>query len=262
MKLKGKTAVITGAASGLGKATALKFAGEGIKNLTLVDLNPEGLEVTKLEVLAIEPGIKLLLQSADVAREDDVKAFIEETIEHFGALDILFNNAGIEGFSNPIEDMPFEAFSKTISINLFSVFLGMKYALGYMKQAGGGSIINTSSIGGLVALPNSIDYVATKHAVIGMTKNAAAEYGPYGIRTNAVCPGVVMTGLHKRVVTAQAQQAGEDPQILIERNKQSIPLKRYGEADEIADLVCYLASDESSYVNGVAIAVDGGYTVL
>ena len=262
MKLKGKTAVITGGASGFGKASAIKFVQEGVKNLLLVDLNEPGAEETKQIASKLSNDCTIKTIRADVSNEADVKAFIDEAISSFGALDILFNNAGIEGFSNPIDEMPFESFCKTMSINMNSVFLGMKYALAYMKNNGGGSIINTSSIGGLIALPESIDYVAAKHAINGMTKNAAAEYGKYNIRTNAVCPGVVMTELHRRVITAQAGGDEEVVKQLIENNTQGTPLKRYGEVEEIANLVAFLASDESSYINGVSIAIDGGYTVL
>jgi len=262
MKLEGKTAVITGAASGFGKATALKFAEEGVSNLMLTDLNEGGLGETKEAVAAIQPNTKVECRKADVSNEADVKGFIDESVKLFKSLDIVFNNAGIEGFSSPIDEMPYDLFRKTIAINMDSVFLGMKYALGYMKTAGKGSIINTASIGGLVALPESIDYVAAKHAIVGMTKNAAAEYGRYGVRVNAICPGVVMTELHKRVIAAQASHGSAESEMLIERNRQSVPLGRYGEVREIAETVCFLASDDSSYINGVAIAIDGGYTVL
>jgi len=260
-KLDGKTAIITGSAAGFGKATALKFAAEGA-NLTLIDLNENGLAVTKSKILEKYPGCKTLPIKADVSDEAAVKGFVDATINTFGGLDIMFNNAGIEGHTAFTADMPFDMFKRDLSINLHSVFLGMKYAIGYMKDHGGGSIVNTSSIGGLVALPGSCGYVATKHAIIGMTKNAAAEYGNVGIRTNAVCPGFVMTDLHKRVLNGLGGGNKAIIQQMIDNNSKSTPLGRYGEPGEIADLVLFLASSDSAYINGVAITIDGGFTVL
>lgn len=260
MRLENKVAVITGGAAGFGRATAIKFAAEGAK-LSLVDLNRDGLEETKAIILEKNPGCEVLLQTADVSKEEDVKRFVDSTIKAYNALDIIFNNAGIEGAAAPIDELEFEHFQKALSINLNSVFLGMKYAIGFMKNHGGGAIINTSSIGGLVALPGSCAYVATKHAVIGLTKNAAAEFGPAGIRANAICPGFVMTDLHKRVVRKLTADE-EGAKAMIENNCKSTPLRRYGEPEEIADLALFLASAESSYINGMAIAIDGGFTIL
>ncbi len=260
-KFSGKTAIITGAAGGFGKATALKFAAEGA-NLTLVDLNEGGLEKAKAEILEQCPACKTLLVQADVSVEADVKNFVDKTIEAFNSLDIIFNNAGIEGHSAMIADMPFDKFTRDLAINLHSVFLGMKYAIGYMKDHGGGVIVNTASIGGLVALPGSCGYVATKHAIIGLTKNAAAEYGKFGIRANAVCPGFVMTDLHKRVLQGHSGGNAEVVMQMIAHNEEATPMRRYGTPEEIADLVVFLASPESAYVSGTAIAIDGAFTVL
>ena len=262
MKLKGKTAIITGGASGFGRASAIKFVQEGAINLLLVDLDVPGLEETKRLLLEINPDVNVILTKADVSKDEDVKAYTEEATTNFNALDIVFNNAGIEGVSMPIDEMPFEEFSKTLSIDLNSVFLGLKYALGYMKDHGGGSIINTASIGGLVALPTSVGYVASKHAIIGMTRNAAGEYGKYNIRTNAVCPGFVMTELHRRIVVRASEKRDISMDEVVEINSAKTPMGRYGEADEIADLVAFLASDEAKYITGQAIAIDGGYVAL
>ena len=262
MKLKGKNAAITGAASGIGQATALKFASEGIANLTLADLNEAGLEETKKKVLEIDPNIGTRLHMANVSIEQDVKAFVDDTVQSFGGIDILFNNAGIAGGSYMIDEMPFEVFQRGVSINLFGVFFGMKYALGYMKAAKKGSIINTSSIGGLVALPNSSDYVAAKHGIAGLTKTAAVEYGPYGVRTNAVCPGPSITNLYEGIIAADAAASNVTSDDLLERDRKMIPFGRQGTAEEIASLVSFLASDEASYLSGSIIAIDGGYTSL
>lgn len=260
-KLAGKTAVITGAAAGFGRMTALKFAAEGA-NLVLVDLNEKGLQETKIKIQQDNPQCKTIEITADVSDETAVKRFIQEAISSFGSLDILFNNAGIEGEAGNITDMPFEMFKRDLSINLHSVFLGMKYAIEYMKDHGGGAIINSSSIGGLVALPGSCGYVATKHAVIGLTKNGAAEYGKDNIRVNAICPGFVMTDLHKRVLLGLSDNDPEKAKELSANMAKSSPMNRYGEVDEVANLVLFLASPDSSYINGVAIAIDGGVTIL
>jgi len=261
MRLKGKAAIITGAAAGFGRASALKFAFEGAR-LTLVDRNAQGLAETLTMVKANYPDAKILTVAADVSKEADVKGFVDATIKEYGALDIIFNNAGIEGTSAFIADMPYADFVHDLGINLHSVFLGMKYAIAYMKDHGGGTIVNTASIGGLVALPGSVGYVASKHAIIGMTKSAAAEYGPSGIRANAICPGFVMTDLHIRVINGHAGGDQEIIKKMYENNAASTPLKRYGEIDEVADLAVFLACPESAYINGVAIAIDGGYTIL
>jgi NAD(P)-dependent dehydrogenase (short-subunit alcohol dehydrogenase family) len=260
-KLSGKTAIVTGAASGFGKATALKFAREGA-NVTLVDLNESGLREAQKEIAEKYPACRTLLVKADVSNEDDVRGFVEKTVEIFSGLDILFNNAGIEGYSAKIADMPFDMFKRDLSINLHGVFLGLKYAIGYMKDHGGGSIINTSSIGGQFALPGGCNYVAAKHAVIGLTKNAAAEYGSVGIRANAICPGFIMTDLHRRVLqNASGGDPGEFSR-LKKKNEDATPMGRYGEPEEIADLVLFLASSDSSFINGDVIEIDGGFGIL
>lgn len=260
-KLSGKTAIITGAAAGFGKATALKFASEGA-DLTLVDLNEKGLDETRAEIENKYPGCRVIQVQADVSAEGDVRGFVEKTTEYFGRLDVIFNNAGIEGYAANIADTPFDMFKRDLSINLHSVFLGMKYAIGFMKENGGGTIINTASIGGLVALPGSCGYVATKHAILGLTKNAAAEYGKYGIRANAICPGFVMTDLHARVLKGFSEGDPEEAKKLAGENEKATPLERYGTPEEIADLVLFLAAEDSSYITGTAIAIDGGFTVL
>ena len=255
MRLSNKVAIITGAASGFARAASLKFVNEGAA-VAMVDINKAGLEETRKMITEKYPQAKTLAIVADVSKEQDVKGFVETTIKELGGLDIIFNNAGIEGTSAFFADMPFDAFTHDLSINLHSVFLGTKYAVSYMKDHGGGVIVNMASIGGLVALPGSCGYVASKHAIIGLTKSAAAEYGEKGIRANAICPGFVMTELHRRVIT---KHAGGDEAIIkgmIESNSNSTPLKRYGETEEIADLALFLASPESAYINGVAIAIE------
>ncbi|HWQ79475.1 MAG TPA: glucose 1-dehydrogenase [Anaerovoracaceae bacterium] len=260
-KLTGKTAIITGAAAGFGRATAFKFAEEGA-NLTLVDLNESGLLETEKAIAEKHPACRILKVKADVSDEAAVRGFVDSTVNTFGGLDIMFNNAGIEGATGFTADMPYDLFRRDLEVNLHSVFLGMKYAIGYMKDHGGGTVVNTSSIGGLVALPGSCGYVATKHAIIGLTKNAAAEYGSAGIRVNAICPGFVMTDLHRRVLKGLAKGDEDRIKEMVASNSKTTPLGRYGEPDEIADLVLFLVSADSAYINGIAVAIDGGFTVL
>ena len=261
MRLANKVAIITGAASGFGRASSLKFTKEGA-SVTMVDMNAAGLEETRKMISAQNPQAKTLTIVADVSKEQEVKGFVDSTVKEFGGLDIIFNNAGIEGTSAFLADMPYDDFTHDLAINLHSVFLGSKYAISYMKDHGGGVIVNMSSLGGLVALPGSCTYVAAKHAIIGLTKSVAAEYGEKGIRANAICPGFVMTELHRRVITKHAGGNEETIKGMIESNSSSTPLKRYGEPEEIADLALFLASPESSYINGVAIAIDGGFSIL
>lgn len=260
-KLTGKVAIITGAAAGFGRATALLFAQEGA-DLTLVDLNETGLSETQRMIKEMCPDCRTLTGTADVSNEEAVQGFVEMTVQKLGGLHIMFNNAGIEGHAAPIADTPFDMFKRDLSINLHSVFLGMKYALQYMMNHGGGAIISTASIGGLVALPGSCGYVATKHAILGLTKNAAAEYGKYGVRANAICPGFVMTDLHARVLKGLGGGDMEKAKKMAQDNEIATPLGRYGTPEEIAKLVLFLASEDSAYISGTAIAIDGAFTVL
>ncbi len=260
MRLQNKAAIITGAGGGFGRATAIKFAKEGAR-LSLVDLNETALRETEGIVKKAMPQAEILCTKADVSSEGDVNAFIDATVQRFGALDILFNNAGIEGITAPIDEMPFDLFQRDLAINLHSVFLGMKYAIAHMKNHGGGSIISTASAAGIIAFPFSSGYVASKHGIIGLTKAAAVEYGAANIRTNAICPGAAMTELHKRTAR-QFAKTEEEAEAFYQANAENVPMKRYAKVEEIADAAVYLASDESSYVNGISLMVDGGFTIV
>lgn len=255
-RLDHKVALITGAAGGLGRQTAIRMAEEGAK-IALVDLNVEGGEETKK--LVEEIGSKSIFIQADVSKSSDVQNYVKKTIEEFGKIDIFFNNAGIEGMVAPVEDYDEDEFDKVIAINVKGVFLGLKYVLKEMKKQGSGSVINTSSIGGLVGHENFIGYVASKHAVSGMTKDAAIEYGKHGIRVNAIAPGPINTDMVKN---AAHKHNPDNPQEYYDLVTSLVPSRMIGEPEHVANLVTFLGSDESPYINGAIIAIDGAMTAI
>lgn len=240
-RLNGKVAIITGAAQGMGAAHARLFIREGA-SVVLTDLNEE-----KGQALALELGKKALFVKQDVTSESDWAQVVTTTEDHFGALNILVNNAGIT-LSKSILETSLEDYRRILNINQVSVFLGMKSVIPSMKKLGSGSIINISSINGLVG--GAIGYTDSKFAVRGMTKAAALECAAYGIRVNSVHPGVIETPMIMQ---------GDTKALVAEFAKQ-IPLKRVAKVEEVASLVLYLASDESSYSTGSEFVVDGGLT--
>jgi len=256
MRLKDKVVIITGAAAGIGRAAAVKFAREGAK-LTLVDLNVKGLEQTSELVKQHNPGTEAIIVKADVTKEEEVQNYVNITVKQFGRIDGFFNNAGDAGPAAPIGDYDNEMFKKIVDIDLYGVYLGLKYVINVMKKQGSGSIVNTSSAGGIGALENSSPYVASKHGVIGLTRNAAVEYGKMGIRTNAICPGFINTDMVKGVA---AKQFPDNPQKFYDEITAGIPTGRFGEPEEIANVVSFLLSDEAVYINGNVIPIDGGFT--
>ncbi len=249
-----KVVIVTGAASGLGEATAKQLAKEGAK-LSLVDINEEGLEEVKNKILEFNPETEICLVTADVSDEEAVKSYVDKTLDTFGKIDGFFNNAGIEGKQNLTEDYGIDEFNKVLSINLDGVFYGMKYVLEAMKEQGSGSIVNTSSVGGIRGVGNQSGYAASKHGVVGLTKNSGVEYGGFGIRINAIAPGAIMTPMVKsslkQIDEENWEKVGED---FVQDN----PMKRFGEPQEIAYLVAFLLSDESTFINGSVINIDGG----
>jgi NAD(P)-dependent dehydrogenase (short-subunit alcohol dehydrogenase family) len=187
-RFEGKVVLITGAASGLGKATALHIAREG-GALSLVDLNAQGLDDVKAAILEVAPDAQLETITADVSKEADVESYVAKTVERFGKIDGFYNNAGIEGKQNLTEEYGSDEFAKVIGINLNGVFFGLKHVLKVMKEQGFGSVVNTASVGGIRGVGNQSGYAAAKHGVVGLTRNSAIEYGQFGITINAIAPG-------------------------------------------------------------------------
>jgi len=246
---KGRAALVTGASSGMGLATARAFAAHGA-SVTLADINQDALQGEADKLIAA--GHQALAVACDVSDEDQVAALVEQTVAAFGRLDMAFNNAGIMIPPSDAADEPADNFDRVNAINLRGVWACMKHELRQMREQGSGAIVNCSSLGGLVGLPGRASYHASKHGVLGLTKSAALEYAPRGIRINAVCPGTIATPM-----VADMEAKGELDMAEAIRNQ---PIGRLGTADEIAAAVLWLCSPGASFVVGVALPVDGGYT--
>lgn len=254
MSLSGKVAVVTGAANGIGRASSLELARAGAA-LVLVDIDEAALEQAAGAVS--ETGVEVRRCVADVSRSEDVRAYVAAAKEAFGRIDVFFNNAGISGWVGPVWECPEEEFDRLIAVNLRGVFLGLRHVLPGMVEQRSGSVINTASMAGVLGLARTGAYVAAKHGVVGLTKAAAVEAGPYGVRVNAVCPGLINTALHDALLERfNPEDPAAERQVLTEL----VPMKRYGEPEEIATVVRFLASDESSYVSGAAWLIDAGFT--
>ena len=235
--------------SGIGRATAIRFAGEGA-TVVIADLNPEGGEAAVRDCK--ENGGRAVFQKTDVSSEADIKAAIERAVSEFGRLDITFNNAGLGGVLGPLEETTAENWDRTFAILLRAVFLGIKYSIPHMRNAGGGSIISTASIAGILGSAGPLVYSVAKAGVIHLTKCAAVELGKDRIRVNCICPGGINTPLlHKNIpggepVTRQILEAAQ-------------PIPRPGTGEDIAGMALYLASDDAEWVTGTAMVVDGGF---
>src|SRR5690554_657501 len=253
-RFEDKVVLITGGGSGLGQATAIRLAKEGAK-LSLVDLNEKGLEDTKQKVLEVAPNTEVLLITANVAKEEEVQNYVNQTVEKFGKIDGFFNNAGIEGKQNITENFGVDEFEKVINVNLNGVFYGLKYVLKVMSEQGYGSIVNTASVGGIRGVGNQSGYAASKHGVVGLTRNSAVEYGQFGITINAIAPGAIMTAM----VEGSLKQMGGDNWEEVGKEFVNVnPMKRFGRPEEVGYLVAFLLSDEAGFINGTCINIDGG----
>jgi len=246
-KFEGQVAVVTGAAHGIGRATAQAFAAEGA-SVILADLTENGSEVVAGIVAA---GGTATFVPTDVSVAEDVQRLIAVAEATYGRLDYLFNNAGIEGAQAPTADASLENWHRVISVNLSGVFFGMKYAIPAMLRAGGGAIVNNASVAGLVGFAGIPAYAASKGGVVQLTRTAALEYATQGIRVNCVCPGVIDTPMIDRFTGGVAE--ARDAMAAME------PLGRMGRPEEIADAVLYLCSESSSFITGAVIPVDGGF---
>lgn len=252
--MKDQTIIITGAAMGLGLAAAKELAAKGA-NLTLVDYNGESLKAARAEIEKEFPGVKTIAITADVANESAVRNYVDETVRVFGRIDGLYNNAGIEGRQAGITEYDLGVFKKVIEINLMGVYYGMRSVLPVMRKQEYGRIVNAASVGGIRGVLNQMPYVASKHAVSGMTKNAALEFGRYGILTNAIAPGAILTPM---VEEAFKQVNPQDPKAAEKEYAQRNPTRRLGLPVEVAKVVAFLLSRENGYVSGQTIAIDGG----
>jgi NAD(P)-dependent dehydrogenase (short-subunit alcohol dehydrogenase family) len=247
----GKAVLVTGGAGGIGRAAALAFARAGAR-VAVSDVNAAGGEETV--GLITRAGGEAVFVKADVSREAEVEALVAKTVAAFGRLDCAFNNAGIEEESKPLADCDEALFDRIMAVNVKGAWLCMKHEIRQMLKQGGGAIVNTASVAGLAGAPLQPVYAASKHAVVGMTRTAAAEYGKAGIRINSVCPGVIRTPMLERALEREPRR---------EKNIVKVhPIGRIGEADEIAGAVLWLGSEAASFVTGHQLAVDGGLTAI
>jgi NAD(P)-dependent dehydrogenase (short-subunit alcohol dehydrogenase family) len=249
-KFEGKVSVVTGAGSGIGRATALAFAREGA-SVAFADILEQDNQETARMIMDL--GGHALAITCDVARNDDVRRALDETVKTFGRLDFAFNNAGIEYAFKPAAEITEEEWDRIIDIDLRGVFLCMKHEIPLMLKQGGGAIVNTSSGAGVKGFKGGAAYVPAKHGVVGLTKAAALDYAQSNIRINAVCPGIIDTSMMQRF----SGGTPEGRQTVIAQE----PVGRMGTPDEIAAAVVWLCSDAASFVVGSAMVVDGGQTV-
>ena len=247
-----KVVVVTGAGGGIGQAAAVQFASEGA-SIVAVDLTDESLAPTVEAVESTGGAVRAV--AADVTRSADVEGYVTAAVDTFGGVDVLFNNAGIEGAVSGLEAYPEDTFDRVLAVNVKGVWLGMRHTADAMRQRGGGAIVNTASIAGLTGTPTLIAYGASKHAVVGMTKSAAVELAPAGIRVNAVCPAPIETRMMRSI---ESGSAPDDPEAARKVIAEGMPLGRYGEPEEVALLVAFLCSADAGFITGGIYPIDGG----
>lgn len=245
-RLKNKVALITGGGSGIGRASCLLFAREGAK-VVIADYVAEGGNETVRQIKAA--GGEAVFVQADVSKSADVQSMIATTVKTYGRIDVLFNNAGIEGPSVKLANYKEEDWDRVIAIDLTAVYLGMKYGIPEMLKQGGGVIISTASVAGLVGFPGSGAYAAAKAGVINMTRMVALEYADKNIRVNCICPGIIETPMVDRVMGTRPREGVVKAE----------PIGRLGQPEDIANAALFLACDESSFATGAPFIIDGGY---
>lgn len=251
ISFEGQVALVTGAAAGMGLSAVYAFVRAGA---AVVVADIDGNKVQEIADELNAAGHKAIGVVCDVADENQVRAMVDKAVSEFGGLHMAFNNAGIQSPRKDTAEVTTEEWDRVMAVNLRGVYFCMKYELLQMEKQGKGAIVNNSSIGGIIAVSGRAPYVATKHAVLGLTKTAAVEYAAKGIRINAICPGTIKTPMVERML-----QTGDLSEAEINR---SIPANRLGESEDISDALIWLCSPMSSYVIGQAITVDGGCTIL
>jgi NAD(P)-dependent dehydrogenase (short-subunit alcohol dehydrogenase family) len=251
ISFESKVALVTGAGSGLGLATAKAFAESGA-SVVLADSNEMAAGSAAKELTA--QGHKVLAIRCDVADDAQVEAMVQQTVAAFGRLDAAYNNAGIQNILAEIADSPRNDYDRVMAVNLRGVWSCMKFELQQMRRQGSGAIVNCSSLGGLVGGAGRGTYHAAKHGVLGLTKSAALEYASRGIRINAICPGLIQTPMSDQMIASGQAEA-------LDTLRKAVPMERVGRAEEIADAVLWLCSSAASYVTGQSLAVDGGFTM-
>ncbi|WP_438390689.1 SDR family NAD(P)-dependent oxidoreductase [Caballeronia sp. DA-9] len=249
-QLEGKVALVSGASSGIGRATALELARRGAKVVVAARRRDE-LDQVVQEITAAHGDAAAI--TVDVSKEEDLRNMVDFAVSTYGRLDVAFNNAGTEGVFAPLLEQDAERFDMVFEPNVRGVLNAMKYEAEVMLRQGSGSIINNASMGGVIGFENASVYIASKHAVIGMTKTASIEWFRRGVRVNALCPGLIETPFHHRGIwpSVEAQQSFAA----------GTPAGRWGSAEEMATIVAFLASDDSSYVSGHSLVADGGYSI-
>jgi len=255
MLLENKVGVVTGAGMGMGQASAIRLAKEGAK-LSLLDISDKDLEITKSMIMDAVPDAEVLCIHADISDEQNVSFAMEKTVQTFGKLNFAFNNAAVMMTQAPVGEVDSRAWERVIRINLFGSFYCAKYEIQQMlKNDEPCSIIFNASVGGLLGTPSASDYVCSKHALIGLTKAIVCDYAEKGIRANAICPGQIDTPMWSAVTGTMVSGSEEQAKL----NRTQNPMRRLGRPEEIAAVVAFLASEQSSHITGVALPVDGGH---